>query len=86
MRVGLISIYEVVVHGKRITPKPDLEAHRNSLMLPMPEVLRTLTSNIGKKLTAFIASADDTEMIESWIAGEPHPVMRRNGCALPIKS
>lgn len=73
MRVGLISIYEVVVHGKRITPKPDLEAHRNSLMLPMPEVLRTLTSNIGKKLTAFIASADDTEMIESWIAGEPSP-------------
>jgi hypothetical protein len=52
-------------------PRPDLEAHRNSLMLPMPELLRTLISNIGKKLTAFVAGVDDTEIVESWMAGEP---------------
>jgi hypothetical protein len=33
-------------------PRPDLEAHRNSLMLTMPELLRALISTIGKKLTA----------------------------------
>jgi hypothetical protein len=27
-------------------PRPALEAHRNSLMLPMPELLQTLVSNV----------------------------------------
>ena len=46
---------------------------RDSLTIPMPDLLRALTSNIGKKLTSFIARADDTEVIASWIAGEPLP-------------
>jgi hypothetical protein len=46
---------------------------RNSLVLTMPELLRTLTSNIGKKLTAFVAGVDHPEIIDSWIAGEPSP-------------
>jgi hypothetical protein len=54
-------------------PRPDLEAHRNSLLLPMPELLRTLISKIGKKLTTYVASVDDAETIESWMAGEPSP-------------
>jgi hypothetical protein len=53
--------------------RPDLEANRNSLMLPMPELLQTLVSNIGKKLTAFVAGVDHPGIIESWIAGEPSP-------------
>ena len=51
--------------------RPDLEAYRNLLILPMPELLSTLISTIGKKLPAFVAGVDDTEMIDSWIAGEP---------------
>jgi hypothetical protein len=39
-------------------PRLDLEAHRDSLMLPMPDLLRRLTSKIGKKLTAFVAGVD----------------------------
>ena len=54
-------------------PRPDLEAHRDSLMLPMPDLLSTLTSKIGKKLTAYVAGVDDVKTIESWIAGEPSP-------------
>jgi hypothetical protein len=54
-------------------PRPDLEAHRNSLMLPMPELLRTLISTIGKKLTTYVAGVHDARMIESWMAGEPSP-------------
>jgi len=52
-------------------PRPDLEAHRESLMLPLPDLLRTLTSKVGKKLTAFVASVDDANTIEKWMAGEP---------------
>ena len=44
-------------------PRPDLEAHRNSLVLTMPELLRTLISNIGEKLTAFVAGVDHPEII-----------------------
>ena len=54
-------------------PRPDLEAHRNSLMLPMPDLLSMLTSQIGKKLTAYVAGVDDVKTIESWIEGEPVP-------------
>jgi hypothetical protein len=52
-------------------PRPDLEAHRNSLMLPMPELLRALISKIGKKLTTYVTGVNDAKMIESWMAGEP---------------
>ena len=52
-------------------PRPHLEAHRESLMLPLPDLLRTLTSKVGKKLTAFVASVDDANTIEKWMAGEP---------------
>jgi hypothetical protein len=40
-------------------PKPDLEAHRNSLMLPIQDLIRTLVPKIGKKLTTYVASADN---------------------------
>jgi len=50
---------------------PDLEAHRNSLILLMPDLLSTLTSNIGKELTAYVAGVYDVKPIEIWIEGEP---------------
>jgi hypothetical protein len=52
-------------------PRPDLEAHRNSLMLPTPELLGTLVAKIGKKLTTYVAGGRSTEMMEAWLAGEP---------------
>jgi hypothetical protein len=39
----------------------------------MPDLLSTLTSNIGKKLTAYVAGVYDVKTIESWIEGEPVP-------------
>jgi hypothetical protein len=54
-------------------PRPDFEAHQDSLILPMPDLLSTLTSKIGKKLTAYVAGVGDVKTIESWIAGEPSP-------------
>jgi hypothetical protein len=54
-------------------PRPDLEAHRNSIILPMPELLRTLISKIGKKLTTYVAGVHDSRMIERWMTGEPSP-------------
>jgi hypothetical protein len=48
-------------------PRPDLERNRDSLMLQMPDLLRTLTSKIGKKLTAFVAGVDHAKTIETWI-------------------
>jgi hypothetical protein len=42
-------------------------------MLPMPELLRTLISKIGKKLMTYVAGVHDARMIESWMAGEPSP-------------
>jgi len=54
--------------------RPDLEAQRNSLILPMPDLLSILTTNIGKKLTSYVAGVYDAKTIESWIEGEPVPI------------
>lgn len=54
-------------------PPPDFEAHRDSLILPMPDLLSTLTLKIGKKLTAYVAGVYDVKTIESWIEGKPIP-------------
>jgi len=39
----------------------------------MPELLGTLISKIGTKLTTYVAGVHDPRMIESWMAGEPSP-------------
>ena len=51
-------------------PKPDLAAHRDSLMLPLSELVRVLASIIGKKLTAFVAGVKDTRAIDRWMEGK----------------
>jgi hypothetical protein len=53
--------------------RPDLEAYRISLIVPMPDLLSILRSKIGRKLAAYVASVDDVKTIQSWIAGEPSP-------------
>lgn len=51
------------------SPKPDLVAHKQSLTLPLPEIVSYLVENLGKKLTAHIGSAKDTRTVERWISG-----------------
>jgi hypothetical protein len=50
-------------------PRPDLGAHRDSLMLPLPEIVQALVSVVGKKMTAFVAGVKDTRAIDRWIDG-----------------
>jgi hypothetical protein len=46
-----------------------LTAHRDSLMLPMPEIVRALSTVLGKKLTALAAGVKDTRAINRWMEG-----------------
>ncbi len=58
----------VVAHAR-----PDLVAHRQSTLLPFSRLVKELTSIIGKKLTAYIASVKDSRAVDRWIAGaEPY--------------
>jgi hypothetical protein len=51
------------------TSRPDLLAYREATMLEFPKLVQELTTIIGKKLTAYIASVKDVRAIERWIAG-----------------
>jgi hypothetical protein len=54
-------------------PRPDLLAHREATTLEFPKLITELTTILGKKLTAYIASVKDTRAIERWMAGsEPY--------------
>jgi hypothetical protein len=54
-----------------VTPsRPDLLAYREATTLEFPKLVEELTSLIGKKLTAYVASVKDTRAIERWIAGK----------------
>ncbi len=50
--------------------KPDMAAHRESLLLPMPELVAQLAGIIGRKLTAYVAGVKDTRAIDRWIEGK----------------
>ena len=53
--------------------RPDLAAHREATTAPFPNVVRELTSIIGKKLTAYIAGVKDVRAVDRWVAGaEPY--------------
>jgi len=41
-------------------PRPDLLAYREATSLEFPTLVKELTSILGKKLTAYIASVKDT--------------------------
>ncbi len=53
--------------------KPDLDAHKESLITPFPKIVSRLVDVIGKKLTAYIASAKDTRTVERWILENTTP-------------
>ena len=53
--------------------RPDLMAYREATTLEFSNLVKDLTTIIGKKLTAYIASVKDTRAIDRWIAGsEPY--------------
>lgn len=49
--------------------KPDLIAYRESLRLPVPELVRQLVDILGRKLTAYICNVKDARAVDRWIAG-----------------
>jgi hypothetical protein len=49
--------------------RPDLLAYREATTLDFPKLIKELTTILGKKLTAYIASVKDTRAIERWMAG-----------------
>jgi hypothetical protein len=53
--------------------RPDLAAHREATTAPFPQLVRELTTTIGKKLTAYIAGVKDVRALDRWIDGaEPY--------------
>jgi len=57
--------------------RPDLMAYREATTLEFSNLVKDLTTIIGKKLTAYIASVKDTRAIDRWIAGsEPYKELK----------
>jgi len=50
-------------------PRPGLEAHRDAISLPFPELVSRLAALIGRKLTAYIAGAKDVRTVDGWVNG-----------------
>jgi len=50
-------------------PRPGLEAHREAISLPFPEVVSRLAALIGRKLTAYVAGVKDVRTVDGWIHG-----------------
>jgi hypothetical protein len=48
-------------------PRPDLDAHRKAASAPFPQLVETLVSIIGRKLTAYVASIKDARAIDRWL-------------------
>jgi len=50
-------------------PRPGLEAHRQAISLPFPELVSRLAALIGRKLTAYVAGVKDVRTVDGWIHG-----------------
>jgi hypothetical protein len=50
-------------------PRPDLAAHRESLRLPVTEIVGQLVAILGRKLTAYIGKVKDVRAVDRWMAG-----------------
>jgi hypothetical protein len=50
-------------------PRPGLEAHREAISLPFPELVSRLSGFIGRKLSAYIAGVKDVRTVEGWMKG-----------------
>jgi hypothetical protein len=53
----------------RTLPRPDLEAHRESLSKTFPELVSWLAGAIGRKLTAYVANVKDVRTVDRWTKG-----------------
>ena len=50
-------------------PRPGLEAHREAISLPFPELVSRLAALIGRKLTAYVAGVKDVRTVDGWVHG-----------------
>ena len=50
-------------------PWHDLAAQREALSLAWPAIVKRLTETVGRKLTAYIAGKEDTDVLDQWISG-----------------
>lgn len=53
----------------RTLPRAGLEAYRESLSAPFPELVSRLVTIIGRKLTAYIANVKDVRAVDRWMNG-----------------
>lgn len=50
-------------------PRPDLAAHRESLRLPIAEIVKRVVAILGRKLTAYVGNVKDVRVVDGWMAG-----------------
>ena len=50
-------------------PRPGLEAHREAVSLPFPELVSRLTGYIGRKLSAYVGGVKDVRTVDGWTKG-----------------
>jgi hypothetical protein len=53
----------------RAPARPGLIAHRESLTLSFPELVRRLAEIVGRKLTAYVGGVKDVRAVERWMQG-----------------
>lgn len=53
----------------RTLPRPGLEAYRESLSVPFPELVSRLATIVGRKLTAYIGNVKDVRAVDRWVNG-----------------
>lgn len=51
-------------------PRPGLEAHREAMSLPFPELVSRLTGYIGRKLAAYVGGVKDVRSVDGWMKGK----------------
>jgi len=49
--------------------KPDLIAYRESLRMPIPQLVEQLADILGRKLIAYFCNVKDVRAVDRWIAG-----------------
>lgn len=55
------------------SPRPGLQAYRESLTLSFPDLVASLADSIGRKLTAYVAGVKDVRALDRWMEGkEPY--------------
>ena len=50
-------------------PRPGLEAHKESIALPFPQIVSRLVKVIGRKLTAYVGNVKDVRSVTRWMEG-----------------